>query len=62
MIGEEHEEIPSDSDSQERNGYKEVQSYLGINGISHSEPSYSGNQKDTKLYSGAYGADAQLPS
>ena len=47
MIGEEHEDIPSDSDSKECNGYKEVQTYLGINAVSHSEPSFRGNQKDS---------------
>jgi hypothetical protein len=63
LIGEDHEDIPSDSSdsNQERNGQNEgVQSYLGLNGgISHSEPSFRVRQN--KHYSDVYGGDAQLP-
>jgi len=63
LIGEDHEDIPSDSSdsNQERNGQDEgVENYLGLNaGVSHSEPSFRARQN--KHYSGVYGGDAQLP-
>lgn len=62
IIGEEHEDIPSESDSQGCNGYKDrPESYVGLNGVSHSEHSFRGGKKDMQSYSGVFGGDASLP-
>lgn len=50
MIGEDHEDIPSESELRDRDSHTVEQSYLGMDGMSRSEPSINPKSKINGQY------------